>query len=115
MRRHAVSHGLSWLVSDRRGPGKVSMPQHAAVAMAGTAVARHVKTSTTRRCHLSPAKLLSAKLSAEAFARAVRAHPNIESGVHRVLAVAFEEDRARTGKRCGGSDDFARSILGEMR
>ena len=142
VRRHAVSHDVAWLVSDRRFPGEALMPQLAAIAMVEATVERDGRTTTSRRYYLS-----SAKLSVEAFARAVRTHWSIENGVHWVLDVTFDEDRARNRKdhgpenlailrklalnvlkrsrpdisirrkrkRCGWSDAFARSVIGQMR
>lgn len=54
------------------------------------------QTSISRRYYLS-----SAKLSAQSFARAVRAHWGIENGLHWVLDVTFDEDRARNRKDHG--------------
>ena len=91
--------------------------------------------------------LSSARLTPEAFARAVRSHWAIENSLHWVLDVTFDEDRARNRtdngpenlailrrltlnllrtarpnlpisrkrKRSGWSDNFARSIIGQMR
>jgi predicted transposase YbfD/YdcC len=142
VRRHAVCTDVAWLTSDRRFPDEAAMPGLAAIAMVEATVERDGRTTTSRRYYLS-----SAKLSAEAFARAVRAHWRIENGVHWVLDVTFDEDRARNRKdhgpenlailrklalnllrrarpdisirrkrkRCGWSDAFARSIIGQMR
>jgi len=89
----------------------------------------------------------SARLTPEAFAKAVRAHWSIENSLHWVLDMSFNEDRARNRKdngpenlsilrkltlnilqkarpklpvsrkrkRAGWSDDFAKSIIGQMR
>jgi hypothetical protein len=103
-------------------------------------VTRDGKTSTERRFYLS-----SAALDAVAFAAAVCAHWRIENCLHWVLDVGFDEDRARNRKdhgpedltilrklallrkarpeisirrkrkRSGWSDEFARSVLGQMR
>jgi predicted transposase YbfD/YdcC len=80
-------------------------------------------------------------LAAEAYLAAARSHWSIENGLHRVLDMTFDEDRARARKdhapenlatlrklalnhlrtarpgisRAGWSNDFARSIIGQMR
>ena len=142
VRRHAVSHDVSWMLSDRRHPDEAPMPGLAMLGMVESTVTRDGKTSTERRFYLS-----SASLDAMAFAAAVRAHWRIENCLHWVLDVGFDEDRARNRKdhgpenltilrklalnvlrtarpdisirrkrkRSGWSDEFARSVLGQMR
>jgi predicted transposase YbfD/YdcC len=142
VRRHAVSHDVSWMLSDRRHPHEAPMPGLATLGMVASTVTRDAKTSTERRFYLS-----SASLDAMAFAAAVRAHWRIENCLHWVLDVGFDEDRARNRKdhgpenltilrklalnvlrtartdisirrkrkRSGWSDEFARSVLGQMR
>lgn len=95
-RRHVVSHDVAWLFSDRRSPDEPSMPGLASLAMVEATVARGDKTSVNRRYDLA-----SAKLSPDAFARAARAHWSIENGLHWVLDVGFDEDRARNRKDHG--------------
>ncbi len=100
------------------------------------------KTTITRHYHLS-----SRSLSAKDYLNAARAPWSVENGLHWVLDVTFDEDRARNRKdhgpenlatlrklalnilnrarpdisvrrkrkRAGWSNDFARSILGQMR
>jgi predicted transposase YbfD/YdcC len=142
VRRHAVSHDVAWLFSDRRYPHEPQMPALATIAMVEAEVERDGRTSRTRRFYLS-----SARLTPERFADAARAHWAIENGLHWVLDTAFDEDRARNRKdhgaenlailrklalnvlrrarptisirrkrkRSGWSDDFARSVIGQMR
>jgi len=142
MRRHRVWHDPAWLFSDRRYPREPRLPGLKTLAMVETEVERDGVKTLSRRFYVA-----SATLSAEAFARAVRAHWAIENGLHWVLDTAFDEDRARNRKdngpenlailrklalnllqsarpdlsirrkrkRSGWSDDFARSILGQMR
>ncbi len=98
-RWHAVSHAVDWLFADRRYPGEPAMPGLACIAMVEATVEREGRTTTSRRYYLS-----SAQLPAEAFARAVRAHWSIENGVHWVLDVTFDEDRARNRKDHGAEN-----------
>lgn len=95
-RRHAVGHDVAWLFADRRYPHEPVMPGLASIGMVEADVERNGKTSISRRYYLS-----SAKLSAQSFARAVRAHWGIENGLHWVLDVTFDEDRARNRKDHG--------------
>jgi len=69
VRRHAVSHDIDWMLSDRRHPDEAPMPGLATLGMVESTVTRNGKTSTERRYYLS-----SASLDAIAFAAAVRAH-----------------------------------------
>jgi predicted transposase YbfD/YdcC len=141
-RRHTVSHDVAWLFSDRRHPDEPALPGLACLAMVETEVEQAGRTTRACRYYLA-----SARLSAERFAAAVRAHWRIENSLHWVLDVSFDEDRARNRrdhgpenlailrklalnvlrnarpeisirrkrKRSGWSNDFARSILGQMR
>lgn len=142
-RRAWVSHDLSWL----RGPKSacsepVLLPDMACLGMIQATVERNGKTTVTRHYHLA-----SRLLGAEEYLNAARAHWSVENGLHWVLDVTFDEDRARNRKdhgpenlatlrklalnvlnrarpdlsvrrkrkRSGWSDDFARSILAQMR
>lgn len=141
-RIHAVTHNTDWLVSDRHYPGEPRMPALATLAKVDAIIARDGGTTRSTRYYLS-----SAKLTAEAFAKAVRAHWAIENSLHWVLDMTFDEDRARNRKdhgaenlavirklalnvlraarpkisinrkrkRSGWSDDFARTVIGQMR
>jgi predicted transposase YbfD/YdcC len=142
-RRAWVSHDLSWL----RGPKSacsepVLLPDMACLGMIEATVERNGKSTLTRHYHLA-----SRPLGAEEYINAARAHWSVENGLHWVLDVTFDEDRARNRKdhgpenlatlrklalnllnrarpdvsvrrkrkRSGWSDDFTRSILGQMR
>ena len=89
-RRHAVSHDIAFLDTDRRFPGEPRFPGLKAIAMVETEVERAGRTSRERRFYLS-----SLPLDAELFARAVREHWHIENRLHWVLDVVFHEDLSR--------------------
>ena len=142
IRRHAVTHDVGWMLSDRRHPDEASMPGLAMLGLVEATVTRQGKTTTQRRFYLS-----SVAMQAAQFAAATRAHWRIENSLHWVLDVGFDEDRARNRcdhgpenltilrklalnllrkarpdisirrkrKRSGWSDDFARTVLGQMR
>lgn len=89
-----VCHDLSWL----RGP-KTScqepavLPGLACMGMIEATTTRGGRTTISRHYHLS-----SRPLSAEAYLAAARAHWSIENGLHWVLDMTFDEDRARSRK-----------------
>lgn len=141
-RRHVITHDVEWLVPRRSGTGEAVLTGLAMLGMIEATVERSGKTSHERRYYVS-----SASLGAERFADAVRAHWQIENGLHWVLDTCFDEDHARNRrdhgpenltilrklalnvlqsartdisirrkrKRSGWSDEFAQSILGQMR
>src|SRR5687768_13311426 len=90
IRCHAVCHDVAWLFSDRHYPGEVAFSGLAMIGMAENETLRGGKTTRERRYYLG-----SAKLNAETFARAVRAHWGIENRLHWVLDVVFRDDLAR--------------------
>src|SRR4051794_39701843 len=90
VRRHAVSHDVAWLPTDRRFPGEPRFPGLAAIAMVEAEVERDGRTTLARRYYLS-----SALLDAPTFARAVRGHWGIENRLHWVMDVVFHDDLAR--------------------
>jgi predicted transposase YbfD/YdcC len=90
VRRHRVSHDVTWLSTDRRFPGEPRLPALAMVGMVEAEVERRGKTSIARRYYLS-----SAPLSAAQFARAVRAHWGIENRLLWVMDVVFQDDLMR--------------------
>jgi predicted transposase YbfD/YdcC len=89
-RCHRVCHDIGWLFSDRRYAGEPRFPHLAMIAMVQSETRRGDKIEKERRYYLC-----SARLSAEAFARAVRAHWGIENRLHWVLDVVFHDDLAR--------------------
>jgi len=98
-RRHAVVHDVAWLFPPARDPDRPAMPDLATIARVESEVGRDGRITRSTRYYLS-----SARLSAEAFAQAVRAHWRIENGQHWVLDVAFDEDRARNRKDHGAEN-----------
>lgn len=142
-RRAWVGHDLDWLKGTKSACSEpVLLPGLACLGMIEATVTRGGKTTTTRHYHLS-----SRPLSAKAYLDAARSHWSIENGLHWVLDMTFDEDRARSRKdnapenlatlrklalnvlrtarhgisirrkrkRSGWSNDFARSIIGQMR
>ena len=142
-RKAWVCHDLSWL----RGPKSactepVLLPDMACLGMIEATVEHRGKTTVTRHYHIS-----SRALTARNYLEAARAHWSVENGLHWILDVVFDEDRARNRKdhgpenlatlrklalnilnrarpgisvrrkrkRSGWSNDFARSIIGQMR
>lgn len=142
-RRAWVSHDLNWL----RGPKSAStepilLPDMACLGMIEATVEHRGKTTVTRHYHVS-----SRLLAPKDYLEGARAHWAVENGLHWVLDVVFDEDRARNRKdhgpenlatlrklalnilnrarpgisvrrkrkRSGWSNDFARSILGQVR
>jgi hypothetical protein len=73
VRRHAVCHDIDWLTSDRRFPGEWRFGGLAMIGM--------VESQTERACKIA-AERRSAKLSAQQFAAAVRAHWHVENRLH---------------------------------
>jgi predicted transposase YbfD/YdcC len=89
-RRHVVCHNVDWLFSDRRYAHEPCFPHLAMIGMVQSTTQRDGKIAHERRYYLC-----STGLSAEAFARAVRAHWGVENRLHWVLDVIFHEDLAR--------------------
>lgn len=100
-RRHRVTHSTGWLFSDRRYAGEPRFPGLLTLACVEATRTGAGRTSLSTRYYLS-----SARLTPEAFARAVRAHWAIENSLHWVLDVTFDEDRARN-RRDNGPENLA--------
>lgn len=96
IRRHDVVHDVAWLFPDAKDPDRPPMPALATIGRVVARVEREGRTSLSTRYYLS-----SARLSAQAFAKAVRGHWAIENGLHWVLDTAFAEDQARSRKDHG--------------
>lgn len=143
VRRAYVSHDLDWMTGTKTASTEPALlPGLACLGMIEATVERGGKTTVTRHYHLS-----SRLLAPKDYLRAARSHWTIENGLHWVLDVVFDEDRARNRKdngpqnlailrklalnvlnrarpgisvrrkrkRSGWSDEFARSIIGQMR
>ena len=140
-RRHAACHQADWLLSGRRHPDELRMPALATLAMAEAHVERDGRTSTVRRYCLSSAALSAERFATavrahwrtensqhwvlgttfdEDRARARRDHGPENLAVLRRLALNVlctartDTSIRRKRKRSGWSDEFARSILGQM-
>jgi predicted transposase YbfD/YdcC len=142
-RRAWVSHELDWLRGPKTAGGEpVLLPDMACLGMIEATVENRGKTTITRHYHVS-----SRTLAAQDYLEAARAHWSVENGLHWILDVVFDEDRARNRKdhgpenlatlrklalnilnrarpgisvrrkrkRSGWSNDFAKSIIGQMR
>jgi predicted transposase YbfD/YdcC len=96
VRRHVVCHDIDWLTSERRFPGEWRFDGLAMIARVESETERAGKSSTDRRYYLS-----SAKLSAQQFAAAVRAHWHVENRLHWVMDVVFHDDLMRLRSRNG--------------
>jgi predicted transposase YbfD/YdcC len=89
-RRHVVCHKIDWLFSDRRYADEPRFPNLAMIGMVESRVERNGAVAREQRYYLS-----SAKLDAQTFAAAVRAHWGVENRLHWVLDVVFHDDLAR--------------------
>jgi predicted transposase YbfD/YdcC len=93
-RRVAVSTEVDWMNGERRFPGEYRLPGIAAIVMVEAATHQKGATSRHRRFYVA-----SRALTATDAAQAIRRHWAIETSLHWVLDVTFNEDkcRGRTG------------------
>lgn len=142
VRRHLVSHDIGWLLSDRRHPDEARMPGLAAIGLVEATVTRDGQTTTAQRLYLSSARLDAAAFGRAVRAHwrienslhwvldvgfdEDRARNRCDNGpenlaILRKLALNVlrsarpDISLRRKRKRSGWSDDFARTILGQMR
>lgn len=86
----AVSTHVDWMKGERRFPGAYRLPDIAAIVRVETETFEKGKTTTNRRFYVT-----SRAMAAIEAAQAIRAHWAIETSLHWVLDVTFNEDRAR--------------------
>ena len=142
VRRHAVAHDASWLFSDRRYPDEPTLPGLATIGMVEAEVEQGGRTSLTRRYYLASAVLTPQRFAAavrahrrieaslhwvldmafdEDRARNRKDHGPENLAILRKLALNVlrtarpDISIRRKRKRSGWSDDFARSVLSQMR
>lgn len=142
IRRHWISHEVGWLFSDRRYCGEPTMPDLAMIGMVEAEVERDGQTSRSRRYYLSSATLEPAGFAAavrahwgiengvhwvldtafdEDRARNRKDHGPENLAILRKLALNVLRSARptisirRKRKRSGWSDEFARSVIGQMR
>jgi predicted transposase YbfD/YdcC len=89
-RRVAVSTQVDWMKGERRFPGEYRLPGIAAIIMVETETFEKGKSTTNRRFYVS-----SRAMAASEAANAIRSHWAIETSLHWVLDVTFNEDKAR--------------------
>lgn len=90
VRRYAICTDVGWMSGDRRYPGEPRFPDLAMLGRIETEVERDGKIERETRLYLC-----STVLSAEMFARVVRAHWGIENRLHWMLDMVFREDLTR--------------------
>jgi predicted transposase YbfD/YdcC len=100
-RRHSVCYQVDWMTAGRRYPGEPRFPDLAMIGRIDSEVERTGKVERETRYYLS-----SAKLTAEMFGQAVRAHWGIENRLHWMLDVVFREDLARL-RRANAPENMA--------
>ncbi|MFC7478690.1 ISAs1 family transposase [Dankookia sp. GCM10030260] len=143
VRQHRVSHDIAWSLADRRHPNEARMPGLATIGEVEASRARDGQTSTTWRLYLSSARLDAVGFTHafRAHGAAIenslhwmldvgfdedRAKNRRDNGpenlaILRKLALNLlhtarpDISIRRKRKRSGWSDDFAKSVIGQMR
>lgn len=90
-RRVAASTQVDWLKGERRFPGEYRLPNIAAIVMVEAETFEKGATTRHRRFYVA-----SRRLTARHAADAIRRHWAIETSLHWVLDVTFNEDKARS-------------------
>jgi predicted transposase YbfD/YdcC len=93
---HRLSHEVDWLFSDRRYKDEPRLPGRDPIACVQSSRQSGESLTTATRFHVS-----STRLTPDAVATALRAHWSVETRLHRVPAMSFDEDRARNRKDNG--------------
>ena len=142
LRRHRVSHDIGWLLSDRRHPDEAAMPGLAMIGEVEATTSRDGRTTTTRRLYLASARLDAAGFARAVRAHWTienslhwvldvgfdedRARNRRDNGPENLATLRkltlnlLQRTRPdlsvrRKRKRSGWSDDFARTVIGQMR
>ena len=142
VRRHVVCHSIDWMLSDRRYPDEARLPGLGMIGMVEATVTRDGRTSSERRFYLSSARMDAVRFAAAVRAHwrienslhwvldvcfgEDRARNRCDHGPENLTTLrklALNVLRSarpdisirRKRKRSGWSDDFARSVLGQMR
>lgn len=142
LRRHRVSHEVDWLLSDRRHPDEARMPGLAMIGEVEATTTRAGRTTTTRRLYLSSARLDAAGFARAVRAHWAienslhwvldvgfdedRARNRRDNGPENLATLRkltlnlLQRTRPdisvrRKRKRSGWSNDFARTVIGQMR
>lgn len=97
----AVSTHVDWLQGERRFPGEYRLPDIAAIVMVETETFEKDRITTSRRFYVASRVMTAAQAAA-----AIRAHWAIETSLHWVLDVTFNEDKAR-GRTGNGPANMA--------
>jgi predicted transposase YbfD/YdcC len=95
-RRACISTDVDWLIGAKRASTEPRFPALAAIGKIERITERKADGITSRQTSYY---ILSVRLSAEHFAKAVRGHWAIENNLHWVMDVVFHDDlcRLRTG------------------
>lgn len=142
VRHHVVSHDIDWMLSDRRHPDEATMPGVAMIGMVEATVTRNGATTTARRYYLSSVAMEAVIFAAvvrahwriencqhwildvgfdEDRARNRCGHgPENLTTLRKLALNVLRKARPdisirRKRKRSGWSDEFARTVLGQMR